>query len=357
MGFFKRNETKPVFVNHLQIGGNENVIIQSMCNIKTSKTNEVLKQINQLYLAGCELVRVSILDDEDIESLSTIIKESPIPIVADIHFDSSFAIKAIKKGIKKIRLNPGNITDENRIKEICLLANENNVAIRIGVNSGSLPETNINEFGRSANSMIKTVEDYLKIFEKNNFRNIVISLKSEDPFLMIEAYEKISKLYDYPLHLGVTEAGMGMDGLIKSCVGLTPLLLKGIGNTIRISLTNDPIEEVYAAKKLLNVLKIRNDMVDIISCPTCGRLEYNMNQVVAEIKEYTKNINIPIKISILGCVVNGIGEGKNSDIGLAGNKEMCILFKKGKILKQIKASESIYELKKLIDEYIIEKNK
>ncbi len=346
-----RKHTIKTMIGNLQIGNQNHVVIQSMCTIKTSKTLEVLEQINKLFLLGCEMIRVSILDDSDIESLKRIVKESPIPVVADIHFDPNFAIKSILAGAKKIRLNPGNISNEEELHKICDLANQYDVAIRIGVNSGSLPLDLVDKYGVSEKSMILALKRYIDLFNKFKFNKIIISLKSEDPLLMMKVYQKASKIYKYPLHLGVTEAGQGVDGVIKSCVGLTPLLLSGIGDTIRISLTDDPQEEIYACKRLLNTLGLRKDMVDIISCPTCGRLEYNMKTVVQEIKEYTKTLDIPLKISILGCVVNGIGEGKMADIGLAGSKDKCILFKQGKIYKQIDSEFAIEELKALIDEY------
>lgn len=351
MKLISRTKTRKIFVKNIQIGNQNNIIIQSMTNIKTSKVEEVLEQINKLYKEGCELVRVSILDNDDALSLKEITKKSPIPIIADIHFNPDLAILSIKNGAAKIRLNPGNISDKYKIKQICDLANEYKIPIRIGVNSGSLPSDLIKKYGISEKSMILTITRYIKLLNSYKFKNIILSLKSPEPQLMINSYLKAAKKFKYPLHLGVTEAGMDEDGIIKTLIGLSPLLYKNIGDTIRVSLSNDPVTEVYVAKKILNILGLRNNMVDIISCPTCGRLEYDMFSVVKEIKQYTKYINKKITISILGCVVNGIGEGMQADIGLAGSKNKCILFEKGNIIKQINKEDTIIELKKLIDKY------
>ncbi|MDE6473439.1 MAG: flavodoxin-dependent (E)-4-hydroxy-3-methylbut-2-enyl-diphosphate synthase [Ureaplasma sp.] len=351
MNLITREQTRKIKVGNLQIGNNKNIIIQSMTNIKTEKYDEVLNQILKLAVLGCDLIRVSILDDADIYSLSKLVKSSPIPIVADIHFDYTLALKAIQAGVAKIRINPGNLLDKQKVEEIVSLAKKNNVAIRIGVNSGSLPQDIQQKYGREPIALIEAAKRYIKILEDKEFYNIVISLKSSDPITTIKAYELAAQEFKYPLHLGVTEAGEGADGIIKSVVGLSPLLMKGIGDTIRISLTNDPTEEIYVAKKLLNVLNLRNDIVDIVSCPTCGRLEYDLFETVKQVKELTKNINKKIKISVLGCVVNGIGEGKEADFGVAGNKDFGIIFKKGKIYKQVPKSEIMNELKKLIENY------
>lgn len=351
MNYITRENTRKIKIGNIQIGNSNEVIIQSMSNIKTEKYEKVLNQILKLSLAGCDLIRVSILDDNDIASLEKLVKNSPIPIVADIHFDYTLAIKAINAGVPKIRINPGNLLDKNKVEEIVSLAKQKNVVIRIGVNSGSLPYDIQEKYGREPIALIEAAKRYIKILEDKEFYNIVISLKSSDPLTTIQAYELAAHEFDYPLHLGVTEAGEGIDGTIKSSIGLSPLLMKGIGDTIRISLTNDPIEEIYVAKKILNILGLRNDMVDIVSCPTCGRLEYDLFDTVKQVKELTKNINKRIKISVLGCVVNGIGEGKEADFGVAGNKEFGIIFKKGKIYKQVPKNEILNELKILIENF------
>ncbi len=353
---FTRKQTKQVKFNDVMIGGQNNVVIQSMTNTKTADLDKTLKQISDLKDAGCEVVRVAVLDDNDANSLNILSQKSSLPLIADIHFNFEYAIIAIKSGIKKIRLNPGNLEDPDKLKIICEYANKYNVVIRVGVNSGSLPRSIVNLYDDQAIQMVESAKYYIKLLNENNFDNIVISLKSSDPLVTLKAYQIASNEFNYPLHLGVTEAGVLEDAILKSTAGLAPLLIQGIGDTIRISITDDPIKEVYIARKLLNVLKIRSDMVDVISCPTCGRLNYDMFPIVDEIKKYTKNINKKITISILGCIVNGIGEGKEADIGLAGSLDKVILFKKGKIYKTIPSKNALDELKHLIDDYLKEIN-
>lgn len=356
---YTRKTTKAVYVDNLQIGGTNNVVIQSMTNTKTADIEATLKQIQALKDVGCELVRVAVFDDNDANALKELLIKSTLPLVADIHFNFNYALIAINSGFKKIRLNPGNLEDIEKLQLICDAAKKNNVVIRVGVNSGSLPQHIINKFGVSSVALVEAAKYYIKLLNENGFDNIVVSLKSSDPLTMIAAYEKASEELAYPLHLGVTEAGTLLDGTIKSVAGLTPLLIKGIGDTIRISLTDDPVNEVKVARKLLNNLGLRNDLVDIISCPTCGRLNFDMFPLVDKVKEYTKNMFFPLKISILGCVVNGIGEGKEADIGVAGSINKAIIFKKGKILKTVPEYEAFNELKQLIDEayqeYLINK--
>lgn len=346
-----RQNTKPVVFGNITLGGQNRVLIQSMTNTKTSDLSATLNQIQRLKEAGCDYVRVAVFDDADANSLSELVKKSTLTLVADIHFNFEYALKAIDAGIKKIRLNPGNLDDPEKLKLIADAAKKNNVVIRVGINSGSLPKKIQDEYGLTAEAMVMTAQRYINLLNQEGFDDIVVSLKASDPLLMIAAYKLASqKLSKYPLHLGVTEAGVLLDGSIKSSIGLTPLLLDGIGDTIRISLTDDPVKEVEVAKKILNFLKLRSDMVNIISCPTCGRLNYNMFPLVDKINEYTKNMHFPLKISILGCVVNGIGEGKEADIGVAGSIHKGIIFKKGKILKTVPESEIFTELTKLIDE-------
>lgn len=345
-----RKNTKQIHFGNITLGGQNKVLIQSMTTTKTHNISDTLKQINELKNAGCDYVRVAVFDEDDANALSELVQKSPLTLVADIHFNFEFAIKAIESGIPKIRLNPGNLEDPKKLKLIVEKAKQYGTVIRVGVNSGSLPQNILKEYGLSAIGMVKAAERYIKLLNDEGFDDIVISLKATDPLLMIAAYKLASETFKYPLHLGVTEAGVLLDGTIKSVVGLTPLLLDEIGDTIRISLTDDPVKEVEVARKLLNNLKIRNDMVDVISCPTCGRLNYNMFPIVDKVKEYTKNMNFPLKISILGCIVNGIGEGKEADIGVAGSTEKGIIFKKGKILKTVPENQLFDELKLLIDE-------
>ena len=346
---YKRNQTRKLSLGDLQIGGQDNVIIQSMTNTKTADIEATINQIIAMKKFGCDLVRLAVFDYDDANALSKLVKLSPLPIIADLHFNFEFAIMAIKAGVKKIRLNPGNIEDEEKIAIICKLANENNVLIRVGVNSGSLPKWAIQKYGHNYHAIVQSALQYISILNKHNFFNIVVSLKSSDPIETIQAYNEFSSISKYPLHLGVTEAGVLLDGTIKSTIGLTPLLINGIGDTIRISITDDPIKEVQIARKLLNYLKIRNDLVEIVSCPTCGRLNYNMFPLVKKIEKYTNEMFFPLKISILGCSVNGIGEGMHADIGVAGGMKNGIIFHHGKIIKTVPEKDVFKEIKKLID--------
>lgn len=345
----EREKTKQIKFNNIELGGNNKIYIQSMTNTKTSDVIKTIEQINQLAIAGCDYVRVAVFDYDDANAIKELVRLSPIPLVADIHFNFEFAILAMENGIKKIRINPGNLDDDDKLLKIVNVAKKHNVVIRVGVNSGSLPEWIIKRFGNTAVGMVELAKYYINKLNSLNFDNIIISLKSSDVKVMIDAYTLASQTFNYPLHLGVTESGPELDGAIKSTAGLSPLLLRGIGNTIRVSISDDPVKEIYIAKKILNSLGLYDNLVDIISCPTCGRLQYDMLPLVNQIKEYTKNLNFPLKISILGCVVNGIGEGKEADIGVAGGKGKAILFEDGKIIKNVNENELLNELKNLID--------
>lgn len=345
----KRWETKKVFVGNVQIGGQNKVIIQSMTTTKTHNVKETLIQINQLVNEGCDLVRVAVLDELDASKLKEIVDNSPCPIIADIHFNPLLAIKAIDSGVSKIRLNPGNIKNEEDLKKIIAKANSKNTPIRIGVNSGSLPSDLMNKYGVTPEAMIIAAKRYIELFENNNFNNIVISLKATDAMLAIKAYELASQEFLYPLHIGITESGSLFNGTIKSSAGLGVILHSGIGDTIRISLTGNPISEVRVCKKLLNTFGLYNNLVDVISCPTCGRLNFNLEPVVREIEEYTKNMKFPLKVAILGCAVNGPGEAKEADIGIAGGNNSGIIFENGKIIKTVKEELLVEELKKMIN--------
>lgn len=357
----EREKTKQIKFNNIELGGNNKIYIQSMTNTKTSDVSKTIEQIKQLAFAGCDYVRVAVLDCDDVKAIKELVKLSPIPLVADIHFNFEFAILAMENGIKKIRINPGNLDDDDKLLQIVNVAKKQNVVIRVGINSGSLPEWIIKQFGNTATGMVELAKYYVNKLNNLCFNNIVISLKSSNVKEMIDAYNLASNTFNYPLHLGVTESGPELEGAIKSTAGLAPLLLNGIGNTIRVSISDDPVKEIYIAKKILNSLGLYDNLVDIVSCPTCGRLQYNMLPLVNQIKEYTKNLNFPLKISILGCVVNGIGEGKEADIGVAGGKGKAILFEDGKIIKNVAENELFKELKNLIDKkynnFLTKKNK
>ena len=335
-----RTKTRQVNVGGVFIGGQNKVVIQSMTNTKTKDVEATVKQILELEKYGCEIIRVAILEEKDALAIKEIKKHIHIPLVADIHFNGDFAITAIKNGADKIRLNPGNLKDKEKIKEIVLLCKEKNVPIRIGINAGSLDS----KYKRCPESMILSAKDHLKILEELDFHNIVLSFKSSDPKECIEAYRLAAKEFDYPLHLGLTEAGGLLNSSIKSSLALGNLLLDGIGDTIRISISAEPKEEIKVAKKILKACNLIDNTPNLISCPTCGRIQYDMLPIVKEIEEYLETINKNINVAIMGCPVNGPGEAKDADIGVAGGKDCAILFKKGEIIKTISQKDIVKEL-------------
>lgn len=345
---FKREQTRQFNLKNLKFGGNTHIYIQSMCNTKTSDIKNTVQQILELEEFGCEIIRVSILDKEDAYSISNIKKEIHIPLVADIHFDPELALIAIKQGIDKIRLNPGNISDKKKIEEIVSQCKEKNIPIRIGVNGGSLPKDIAKP---TPEHMIEAARRHITILENLNFHNICLSLKASSIDLTVKAYQLASQTFPYPLHIGITEAGTSFKGLIKSSIGISKILDLGIGNTIRVSLTDDPKYEVIAAKEILKELHFKEDMPTFTSCPTCGRTQYNMIPIAKEIEAYLNHVNKKIHVAVMGCVVNGPGEAREADIGIAGGKGEAILFKKGKIVKKIKEENILEELKKEIDQF------
>lgn len=342
-----RDETRKMQVGNLEFGNNQKIYIQSMTTTKTSDINNTIKQILELEKAGCEIIRVAVLDIEDAKAIKEIKKNIHIPIVADIHFDYKLALEAIEAGADKIRLNPGNLEDQDKIKDIVLKCKEKHIPIRIGVNSGSMPK----DLELSAKGMIEAAKRHIKILEDNDFHDIVLSLKSSDIKLMVEAYRLASQTFDYPLHIGLTEAGTEYGGLIKGSIAIGSLLLDGIGNTIRVSLSSNPLEEIKAAKQILASLHLIDNVPELTSCPTCGRIQYDMLPIAHEIENYLLTINKNIHVAIMGCAVNGPGEAKNADIGIAGGKGEALLFKKGQIVRKIKEKDIINELKKEIDEF------
>ncbi|MCQ2786970.1 MAG: flavodoxin-dependent (E)-4-hydroxy-3-methylbut-2-enyl-diphosphate synthase [Bacilli bacterium] len=345
----KRNQTLKIKVGRLTLGGNNRVLIQSMCNIKTSKVNEVSRQINECAKLGADLMRVSVLDDDDAKAIKEIKKKIKIPLIADIHFDYRLAIEAINNGADAIRINPGNIGGVDKIKKVVSLAKKKNIPIRIGVNSGSLDKSISNKV--SANNLVKSAKKHVAILEKLGFKNIVISLKGSNVKDTIEAYTLASKTFKYPLHLGITEAGPIEIGISRSVAALAPLLLNGIGNTIRISLSDEPQKEVIACKRLLHDVGLYPNYPTLISCPTCGRTQVDLIPLANKVLKYLEENHINKKVAVMGCVVNGPGEAKECDLGLAGGKNEWVLFKKGKVIKKIKESDAfkvlIQELKKL----------
>ena len=342
-----RTKTRSIKVGNVQIGGQNNVIIQSMTNTKTKDVEATVKQILALEKVGCEVIRVAILDEQDANAISEIKKQIHIPIVSDIHFNGDFAIAAIKAGTDKIRLNPGNLQDESKIKKIVNLCKQRNIPIRIGINGGSLDK----KYTRSPENMIKSAMDHIRILETLDFHDIALSFKSSDPEECIKAYELASKQFDYPLHLGVTEAGGLLNSAIKSSVALGQLLMQGIGDTIRISISDDPVQEIKVAKKLLRACNIRNDIPNLISCPTCGRIQYDMLPIVKQMEDYLETVNKNITVAIMGCAVNGPGEAKHADIGVAGGKDSALLIKHGEIIRPIKQDKIVETLIEEINNY------
>ena len=343
----KRNETKIVKVGNLTLGGNNNIYIQSMTTTKTKDISATVKQILNLEKAGCDIVRVCVLDMDDAKALGEIKRDIHIPLVADIHFDYKLALEAINQGVDKIRINPGNITNQDKVSLICQKAKEKQIPIRIGVNSGSLPS----DLEPTAENMIEAAKRHIKILEENDFYDIVLSLKASNVKLMVDAYKLASEEFDYPLHVGLTEAGTNYGGLIKGAIGIGALLLDGIGNTIRVSLTADPIEEIKAAKHILRDCGLYDGIPELTSCPTCGRIQYDMMPIVKEIEEFLIGINKDIKVAIMGCAVNGPGEAKGADIGIAGGLNEVLLFKKGLPVRKISYDNIVDELKKEILEF------
>lgn len=344
-----RENTRKIKVGNITIGGSKNVLIQSMCNIKTENVDAVVKQINKCTSLGADLMRVSVLDMVDVEAIKKIVSLIKIPLIADIHFDYRLAIEAINNGVSAIRLNPGNIGKKENVIKVVNLCKEKNIPIRIGVNSGSIDkDINDNIEVVKACDLIKSAKRMVKTLEELDFYNIVLSLKGSDVKETIEAYTLASKEFDYPLHLGITEAGPKDIGLIRSASGLAPLLLDGIGDTIRISLSDEPEEEVLAANRLLKDLKIKNDWPNLISCPTCGRTAVNLLPLANKIRQFLEENKINLTVAIMGCVVNGPGEAKRADIGVAGAKSTWVMFKKGVQFRVVNDSEVYEELTKEI---------
>lgn len=343
----KRVDTRPIQVGGVQIGGQDKVVIQSMTNTKTKDVQATVEQIHKLEDAGCEIIRVAILDREDAKAVKQIKQQIHIPLVCDIHFNPDFAIEAIHSGTDKIRLNPGNIENEDKIRQIVELCRERHVPIRIGINAGSLNK----KYKHSEEAMIESAKDHLRILEALDFHDVCLSFKSSDPLECIKAYKLAAETFPYPLHLGVTEAGGLLNSTIKSSLALGNLLLDGIGDTIRISISDDPIEEIRVAKKLLRACGLKRDVANLISCPTCGRIQYDMLPIVKEMEAYLDTVNKDVTVAIMGCPVNGPQEASRADIGVAGGKDQAILFKKGQIVRAIPQDEIVSTLKKEIEAF------
>ena len=344
-----RTETRSFQIGHLTMGGNNHVIIQSMCNTKTKDVKATVKQIHELEKAGCEMVRVAIFDKEDASAIADIKKQIHIPLIADIHFDYRLALLAIENGIDKIRINPGNIGSMDKVKAVVEACKQHHIPIRIGVNGGSLEKDILEKYGKpTAQGMIESAKKHVDILESLDFHDYAISLKSSNTLLTIEAYTLASQTFDCPLHIGVTEAGTKLGGTIKSSLGIGTLLYQGIGNTIRVSLSADPVEEIKVAKTLLKELELIDHVPTLVSCPTCGRIQYDLIPVANEIEDFLNTIHADITVAIMGCAVNGPGEAKHADIGIAGGVKEGLLIKKGEVIKKVKQEDMVQVLKEEI---------
>lgn len=344
---YKRTETRPINVDGIKIGGQNKVIIQSMTNTKTKDVEATVKQILDLEKAGCEIIRVACLDMEDAKAIKSIKEQIHIPIVADIHFDYKIAICAIEAGVDKVRINPGNIGGKEKVKAVVDKCKEYNVPIRIGVNAGSLEKDLLEKYGGkpTAKAMVESAKRHVQILEDLDFYDIAISLKASNLDLCIESYEEAAKEFNYPLHLGITEAGTAFSGTIKSSIGLGILLREGIGDTIRVSLSDNPIEEIKVVKEILKDCNLYKNVPTLVSCPTCGRTQIDLIPMAKEVEEFLQTINSDITVAVMGCAVNGPGEASNADIGIAGGIKEGLLFKKGKIIRKIPQENIVKELK------------
>jgi (E)-4-hydroxy-3-methylbut-2-enyl-diphosphate synthase len=345
-----RKKTREVRVGSVSVGGNSPVSVQSMTKTITADTRSTVKQIKELETAGCQIIRVAVKDSDDADALKEIKNQIYIPLVADIHFDYRLALKAIDSGIDKLRINPGNIGSQDRIEAVVKAAKARNIPIRIGVNSGSLDKEILQKYGHpSAEALVESALKHVEILRNLDFDDILISIKSTDVPKTITAYKLLSSKVNYPLHVGITESGIPKTGTIKSAVGIGSLLSQGIGDTIRVSLTGSPVEEVRVGLEILKSLDLYSKGVTIVSCPTCGRLSFNLEKVVNEIEEKTRHIEVPLKIAVMGCAVNGPGEAAEADLGLAGGIGEALLFRKGEIIKKVKEADMVRELLKEIE--------
>ncbi|MDR1721287.1 MAG: flavodoxin-dependent (E)-4-hydroxy-3-methylbut-2-enyl-diphosphate synthase [Endomicrobium sp.] len=358
MEFYKRFQTRKVTIGSVTIGGGSLIAVQSMTNVDSRDWKATVKQIKQLEETGCEIIRVSFPDLESACNIRRIKKNIKIPLVADIHFDYRIALEAIKQGIDKLRINPGNIGSKDKVEVLVKEAKKARIPIRIGVNAGSLKEVrNFSESLPRANALVDTAIDHVRILEKHDFQDIVVSLKTSDINTTVQSYKIFASKRNYPLHLGITEAGPLQNGSVKSTAGLGIMLYEGIGDTLRVSLTADPVEEVKIAYSLLRSMKLRNFGVEIISCPTCSRCEVDLIKVVSEIEKkisIIKNLNKfsrPLKIALMGCIVNGFGESRDADFGIVGGRNKGILFEKGKILGEISLDKWVDKLIYMIRDY------
>ena len=345
-----RKQKRIVNIGGVKIGGDNPVAIQSMCNTDTRDVKATVNQIHELENAGCEIIRVAVPNMEAAQALQEIKKQIHIPLVADIHFDYRLALECMKNGADKVRINPGNIGDRDRVKQVVEMAKEREIPIRIGVNGGSLERELLQKYGGvTADALVESAMGHVAILDELNFNNVVVSIKISDVPKMLCAYRKFNEISDIPLHIGVTESGTLKGGTVKSAVGIGALLAEGIGDTMRVSLTANPVEEIYAAYDIQKVLGMRKTGAEIVSCPTCGRTQLDLISIANEVEKRAANIDKPIKIAVMGCAVNGPGEAREADIGIAGGKGEGLIFKKGEIIKKVPQDSLVDELMKEIE--------
>lgn len=345
-----RKQKRIVNIGCVKIGGDNPVAIQSMCNTDTRDVKSTVNQIHELENAGCEIIRVAVPDMVAAKAVADIKKQIHIPLVVDIHFDYRLALECMKNGADKVRINPGNIGDRDRVKQVVEMAKEREIPIRIGVNGGSLERELLQKYGGvTADALVESAMGHVAILDELNFNNVVVSIKISDVPKMLCAYRKFNEISDIPLHIGVTESGTLKGGTVKSAVGIGALLAEGIGDTMRVSLTANPVEEIYAAYDIQKVLGMRKTGAEIVSCPTCGRTQLDLISIANEVEKRAANIDKPIKIAVMGCAVNGPGEAREADIGIAGGKGEGLIFKKGEIIKKVPQDRLVDELMKEIE--------
>ena len=353
---FERKNTRQIHIGNVAIGGGAPISVQSMCNTKTTDTKATVAQIKALQNAGCDIVRVAVPDMEAAQNLGDIIKEINIPLVADIHFDYKLALEAIKQGISALRLNPGNIGGEEKVRAVVKAAKEAHIPIRIGVNAGSLDKKILAKYGEvTPEALVESAMQHVKILEDLDFHDLKISLKAHDVPLTLAAYRLMSKTVDYPLHLGITEAGTVNTGIIKSAVGIGALLSEGIGDTFRISLTGDPVVEVKVANEILKSLGLKEYGPTLVACPTCGRTSIDLPAIAEQVEKKLAGIKDPIDVAVMGCVVNGPGEARGADVGIAGGNGEGLIFRKGEIIRKVPEENLVEELFKEIDAILEER--
>lgn len=353
----QRRQTRQIRVGEVLIGGEAPVSVQSMTNTDTRDAKATLAQIHQLHAAGCEIVRVAVPDMIAAQAIGEIVTDAPIPVIADIHFDYKLALEAVANGIHGLRINPGNIGGEDRVKAVVEAAGSRGIPIRIGVNAGSIEARLLDKYGHpTADAMVESALEHIHLLEKHQFYDIKVSLKASNIPMMLEAYQKLAQQVDYPFHVGVTEAGTIHGGTIKSSVGIGALLAQGIGDTIRVSLTGDPVHEIEVGYSILQALNLRQRGAELISCPTCGRCQINLIPIAEEVERRIAKLDKPLKVAIMGCAVNGPGEAREADIGIAGGKGIGLLFKKGEIIRKVPQEQMVQALFEEIDRLVAQQS-